>query len=400
MKKRLIQALAVLGTTFVLGACDTDFSEVKNEANYDDASYFRTQPQFNEAVLGVYSILLNKGFYSRDWYFIFDLMGNDAERSAALLGDLQQLSEYTHPTGHPQVNDLWVGFYRMVFRANLVLDKTKDWNPTTDNDKKLKTQYIAEARFLRGYANFHIAMLWGNAPLRKSYQESSTLGMPRTSVNEIWKFAEEDFAAAATDLPARMPAADKGRATKAAAQSMLGKAFLYQKKYADAATQFEKVVNEGGYKLNASYDDQFSKTNNSSAETIMDVPHRWFGWGNNGANAYYMFGGQEAWGGRTTHTGRAQEYGFNDWNNVFVSDALMASFKYKDETGKNYIDPRAALVAYGDAASGADTAFCDACSKGKIKYNYAVSGYKWRKYEPYEFQEKIGEPNSEINSQV
>lgn len=113
-----------------------------------------------------------------------------------------------------------------------------------------------------------------------------------------------------------------------------------------------------------------------------------------------MFGGQEGWGGQTTHTGRAQEYGFNDWKNVFVSDALAAAFTYKDETGKSYIDPRAQLVFYGDKVSGGDTTFCDSCKTGKLSYNFNDLGYRWRKYCPYEFTEKIDGPQSEINSQV
>ena len=97
-----------------------------------------------------------------------------------------------------------------------------------------------------------------------------------------------------------------------------------------------------------------------------------------------MFGGQESWGGKTTHTGRAQEYGFNDWRNVILSDALVQSFKYPDPvTGLAYVDPRAKLTFYGDAPSGGDVDYCNTCAEGVISYPYnASNGFRWRKYQP------------------
>lgn len=399
MKKSFIFTV-LASLLLVVSSCSEQFLDLKNENAYSDATYFKEAPQFNEAVVATYAVLLQNGMYAREWYFTFDLMANDAERSPALLGDLQQLSEFTHGTGHPQIGNTWQSLYRMVFRANVVLDKLASWTPTTDSDKKLKTQYTAEAKFLRGYAYFHIVNLWGSAPLRKTFSDSQNFYAARANKDDLWKQVEQDLREAIVDLPIKHEASGLGRATKGAAVAMLGKSFLFQKKYAEAATQFELLTGPNyGYRLNPSYDDQFSNKNHGSAESIFDVPHRWFGWGINGANQFYMFGGQEAWGGQTTHTGRAQEYGFNDWKNVFVSNALVAAYTYKDERNTNYIDPRAKLVFYGDRASGGDIDFCNTCPK-KLDYNFADLGYRWRKYAPYEFQEKTDGPQSEINSQI
>lgn len=40
------------------------------------------------------------------------------------------------------------------------------------------------------------------------------------------------------------------------------------------------------------------------------------------------------------------EYGFKDWWNVLLSDALVDAFNYEDESGADYSDPRAALTYY------------------------------------------------------
>ncbi len=384
-----------------LAGCNPEILDIKNENSYSDGTYFKEQPQFNEAVIATYATLLQNGMYAREWYFTFDILGNDAERSQALLGDLAQLSEFTHAPGHPQIDNTWQSLYRMVFRANVVLDKITDWEPTTEANKALKKQYIAEAKYLRGFAYFNIVNLWGRAPLKLDFKAASDFYAPRAEVAAIWAAVEKDLTEAAADLPVVHSAAQLGRATKGAAKAMLGKAFLYQKKYPQAEQTFAELTTAPfKYSLNPSYWNQFTPANANSPETIFNIPHRWFGWGVNGANQYYMFGGQEAHGGQTTHTGRAQEYGFNDWNNVYVSNALVKSFTYKDEKGATYVDPRAKWVMYGDKDSGADTDYCNACAGGAKPYPFAREGYRWKKYEPYEEIEKINGPASEINTQV
>jgi hypothetical protein len=127
----------------------------------------------------------------------------------------------------------------------------------------------------------------------------------------------------------------------------------------------------------------------------------WEGWGV--GNAYYMFGGQETWGGKCTVSDRAQEYGMNDWYNVLVSNALANSFTYPNESGASYTDPRAAKTFYSAfGAKGGDSTYCDNCATGKITYGVAFNKgqLSWRKYEYYENVKSYGEPESPINGQV
>lgn len=409
--------VTVIGFT---SACNEDILDIKNQSQYSDATYFKEAPQFNEAVIATYATLLMNGLYSRDAYFLFDLLGNDAENNIFLLGDLAQFHDYSFGSSQPQITDLWKNLYRMNLRANLVIDKSSTWNPPLQADQDLKTQYVAEAHFLRGYAYFMLVNLWGRVPLKLQYDQQIS-SAPRTgSVGEVWAVVESDFTEAINGLPVAYNSSDLGRATQGAAIAMLGKSYLYQKKYAEAETQFKKLLTAPfNYSLNGDYDVQFSESNNTSPETIFDVQHKWSSWGE--GSQYYYFGGQEAWGGKATHSGRAQEYGWNDWNNVFVSDAAVKAFKYKDESNADYIDPRAKFTFYGDAASGGDTDFCHTCVKaekggeimdvyapnpnvaGPYPYPFGASSairYNWRKYESYETTEFYGGPQSNINTQI
>lgn len=169
----------------------------------------------------------------------------------------------------------------------------------------------------------------------------------RTPKETIWADIETTLKDAITVLPVSYDAADYGRVTKGAAVALLGKVYLYQKKYAEAISQFTSLqAAPYDYALAGSLDEMFTQ-DLKTKETIFAVMHgEWQGWGV--GNAYAMFGGQEQWGGKATHTGRAMEYGFNDWWNVLVSKALIGAFKYKDESNNDYIDPRAKLTYYDD----------------------------------------------------
>ena len=397
MKKK-IGILLIAAGIMMAGGCSEDLLDVKNENNYTDESYFKTQTQFNEAVLATYAVFSHSGMMAREWYFVFDLLANDAERASPLVGTELQLADYSFNNNNGDIVELWSSLYRMIFRANLVLKVVDGWETTSDAEAKTKQQYIAEAHWLRGFAYFNLVTNWGRVPLRMSFEDSQANSFPRSPVEEVWKVVEQEFTAAIPDLPVAYPADEKGRATNGAAIAFLGRTYLFQQKYDEAIEQLEQLTTSPyQYSLDPSYDHLFGEDNINSPETVFDVNHTY----TTSNTQYYMFGGQEGGDGRTFHTGRAQEYGFNDWQNVVASNALVAAHTYPNpRSGAPYIDPRAKYTFYGNAENGGDTQYCDMCPGGPIDYDYAFFGNSYRKYQPYEFQQYTVAPMSGINTHV
>ncbi|MEL6922901.1 MAG: RagB/SusD family nutrient uptake outer membrane protein [Bacteroidota bacterium] len=413
--KKLLLTLSALVVFAV--SCSEDVFNVPNENAYSDATYFASAAQFNEALTATYSTLLHTGMYSRDWYFTFDLLGNDAERDAPLLGDLAELHNFSYNSANPILYNLWRSLYRVVLRANLVITRAGEWEPELDSDAVQRDRFIAEASFLKAFAEGYLVANWGRVPLYPTYDDHFLAEVPRaSSIEEAWSAAEASLLRAIDGLP---ETAEAGRATKGAAIALLGRFYMYQGKYNEAITQLEKLTQAPySYALLDNFDDLFAPTTGANSESIFFIPHgEWQGWGV--GNAFYMFGGQETWGGRATHTGRAMEYGWNDWRNVKVNASLVDAYTYADESGADYTDPRAALTFYGDVDSGGDTDFCHGCegtvidpapayfvadADGVGPYMYPFgendNGYRWRKYNLYEYEEKHSLPQSPINSQV
>lgn len=387
-------------------SCRKSELELENQNNYSYETYFNSADALNQATIATYATLLHQGLWAREYYFIFDLLGYEAKRTSNLQGDMAQLADFSFGSNQAQIGNLWQSLYRIIFRANVVVDRATAWTPVTTADQARTKQYIAEAKFLRAYAYFNIVSLWNDAPLYKSYQETiSNNYIPRSPAADIWAFVEKDLQDAQADLPPGYGNADLGRATKGAATALLGKVYLYQKKWAPAQQELAKVMKPPfNYILEPDYNTNFSTVNQNSKENIFQVMNAVWTDAAIG-NQYYMFGAQETSGGKASHSGRAQEYGFNDWDNMYVSTAAVKAFTYPHPvTGTPYTDPRAKFTFYGDAASGGATVYCEQCTGGALPFPFNAADqqgyYKWKKYEYYNLIKNYGAPISGINGQV
>jgi starch-binding outer membrane protein, SusD/RagB family len=398
--------LKILFVTFavsIAAGCSNDILNVKNETSYDATNFFTSAKALTEGSTAMYSPLLFPGMYELEIYELFGLLGNDDDKNFPLIGSGLELCLYNHTPNNLIIGYFFNSCYKMIFRANFILDALDKWKPNTEEDARLKVRIAGEAKFLKSLANFWLVNCFGDVPLKKTLADHYIIQSTRTPKALIWEDIESNLKEAVDELPLseEYDAADYGRASKGAAIALLGKVYLYQKRYSEAIPLFESLGNAPfNYALAGSLDEIFIN-DSKTPETIFAVMHgQWQGWAV--ANPYGMFVGQETWGGKFTHTERAMDAGFNDWWNVVVSEALVKAFTYKDESGDDYTDPRAALTFYDDGTHGGDTAYCDQCPEGKILYDTIVETgqISWRKYEMYESRPFYGQPDSYINSQV
>jgi hypothetical protein len=399
--KRIIKGTTALLMVLAMGACEKTL-ELPNQNNYTFDTYFTTDAALNQSVIATYSPLLHVGMWAREYYFIFDLLGWDAKPDAPLQGDLLALAQLNFEPSHYYLSEQWKSLYRMIYRTNVVIDRANQWSPTSASEKANKAQYLGEAKFMRAYAYFNLVNNWGRVPLHTSYEETTQNPFPeRASIADIWAFVEQDLKDAEASLPVEYPSEWLGRATRGAAVALLGKSYLYEKKWAEAQAELIKLTQAPyNYTLAADYTDLFSQQNQSNTETIFQVMNK--KWEQGDRDDYFETAQERGAFGMGTHTARAQEYGWNDWANVFVTDAVVKSFTYAnpETNAPGYVDPRAAYTFYGDAASGGQVEYCQKCAGGPIAYPFSTRGYRWLKYEYYDEQEKIGGTKSGINGQV
>jgi len=385
MKKIIIALVGCM----IMSGCSVDILDLKNPAQYDEATYFKTQKECQEVLAACYSVFTQRPFYGRDWYFIFDMLTGQATKTAQLEVELVQFEEFTYRPENPYIDQAWRGLYRMSMRALVAIEKLTDWETKSADEAAYKEKMLGEAYFFHGYAYYFLTEMWGDVPYHESWESiKNEPAKARTPYAEVQAKIEETLTTAISKLPESWEDNFLGRITKDAARAMLGKLYLTKGENDKAISTFESI------KASAYHDDYynlFASGNHTSPEIILQVLHKFWGWGE--GNSYYMFDGKEGWGGKAVNCGRDIEYGFNDWGNVSVATDAANKFRYT-LNGASYIDPRNQFIIYGDGVIGSDHFIA-----GKFPPPNVPAGvYKWKKYCQYEKYEHVDIGDGDFSS--
>ncbi|WP_247237329.1 RagB/SusD family nutrient uptake outer membrane protein [Telluribacter sp. SYSU D00476] len=307
MKKiTFIAGILMLG---LATSCSDEFLETRPKAALSIES-LKNRAGVNYLLTGAYSLVDGVGAGTTTWHgsadnWIYGSVASDDAYKGTIAGDQPEISLIEQKLILPDNNHFrgkWQAVYDGVARANDVLLLVDQVDELTDAEK---TQIKAQARFLRGHFHFEAKKMWNMVPYidEAAYKPDDLNSTRVPNDKDIWPNIEADFKNALDNLPETQT--QKGRATKWAAAAMLGKAYLYQRKWAEAKAQFDAIVNSGRYKLMERYSDNFRAVTNNNAESIFEVQHSVNDGapggenGNAGATLNYPYGG----GGVTTCCG-------------------------------------------------------------------------------------------------
>ncbi len=168
----------------------------------------------------------------------------------------------------------WVVLYTGIQRANDVI-RTIRISPTISAADT--TEYVAEARFLRGFYHFEGKKMWNNFPYvdeNISYSNGN-LNVPNYDNGayiDIWPQIEADFQYAVANLPGTQP--NIGRVNKWAAMAFLAKTYMYEHNYAAAKPLLDQIISSGTtsngtkYALEPLYQSNFNPAQKNGPESV------------------------------------------------------------------------------------------------------------------------------------
>jgi len=211
--------------------------------------------------------------------------------------DIVQLFTRTITAQNGLVTNGWVGLYNVIGQCNGVINaiQTQASASISASDKNAA---IAEAKFVRAVAYYHLAIYWGAVPI---IEDNSKLIkdplLPRNIVSDVYKFVAKDLTYAAQNLP---KTDTKGRVTTWSAQGMLGKVYLTMAGWGksgsrdqallDSAKKYAgNVCKNSNLDLLPSYYDLFKVQNNDNPESLFAL--QWaagVGYGNGNALQGYF----------------------------------------------------------------------------------------------------------------
>lgn len=240
MKKISIIALGV----FALASCDKKVDLV-DPNRVTSEQFWLTEKQAFDGSTAMYNALITDGSYMRSFPGLTDSRGDDFKGDSPW-ADLVLTGQFIIPSTSAPVQWIWRDFYILINRANQVIENVGKMDASVLSADK-KKRILGQAYFLRGLAYFNLANTFKIVPVITSVAADKSGYYPATATEEVlWNQIYSDFQAAESMLPISYDNVDgldrgqKGRATKGAAAGLLGKAYLYRKDYAKAATQFEK----------------------------------------------------------------------------------------------------------------------------------------------------------------
>ena len=280
--KKIFSILLFAG--FMLGfstACKDEFLEVVPKTGLSEAT-LANRDGIRLLLIGAYSLLdgvqTNVGQAPfADWHgsadnWVYGEVNADNAYKGSTSGDQPEISFIEQKQIQADLihfRGKWRAVYDGVARSNDVIQFTEKAKDMTAAEK---TSAIAQARFLRGHYHFEAKKMWNMTPYLddKTYNSSDINSTKVPNDKDIWSNIEADLQFAYDNLPVRW-VGEPGRATKWAAGAMLGKAYMFQKKFAQAKTIFDAIVASGQYRLMDRYHDNFRSATNNNAESIFEV---------------------------------------------------------------------------------------------------------------------------------
>ncbi len=317
----MYKMIIVLALITAFTACKKDWLDVAPIGKLSEADFYKTDEDATSALMAAYDIL--QWMHARDWnsaYLVKTFPSDESNTGGGDSGDqppFQELDVFTYSSNNATITAVWQSNYYGIYRANKVINKV-----VAEND--YRNQVIAEAKFLRAFYYMEIVSMFGTGPLILSEPAPSEYGQPFATADQIYAQIETDLKEAMAVLPPKSGygSDDVFRATRGACQALLGKAYLYQERWNDAVTEFNKVINSGEYQLQDDFSTLFHNESEYGVESIFEVSYvntegyDWgtFQWGGNRAmenNITWQLTGPRADFFQAGSTGIVGGWGFN-----------------------------------------------------------------------------------------
>lgn len=283
MKTIQIKLFSAAFLLLLLSSCKkwVDYNP-REDFKITEQDYLRSETDYRTMVISVYTPLqwLNQAVPVGD--IASDNAVSGGENASDVLS-LQQIDDMTHTSVNSTLSELWQSAYEGINRANY-LHQYKDKNLSGETISFAgKDALYGEVYYLRAYYYFNLVRFFGDVPLftDRRLSLSSSASLTRSPKAEVYAQIENDLNAAINSLPAVQ--IEKGRVTKYAAQALLGKVLLYQRKYDAAATVLESVVSSNAFQLVSDFASMFLESGENGPESIFEIQYTntspYYNWG-------------------------------------------------------------------------------------------------------------------------
>ncbi|MCM8570357.1 RagB/SusD family nutrient uptake outer membrane protein [Gramella jeungdoensis] len=280
--KNIFYLLSIIG---LLSSCDIErfpYDSVETE------ELLASEGGLESATLGNYAILkgdANGNGFAQQLHRLSEYPGDNVSLSGTTTDPLFYTYNYNNIATNSRTNNFWISSYRAIVGANKVIELAEEGrSPERD-------QLIGENYYLRALTYFQLANIFG----RPYSHGTSNLGVPLKLTSDINDLPDrntvgEVYSQVVSDLQKAESLMNEPRenpyASKAAAQALLSRVYLYMGENQKAIEYADKVINSGRFSLLSSSQlpDYFQMSPEDNPETIFafrfleesDYNHGWY----------------------------------------------------------------------------------------------------------------------------
>lgn len=281
----LTGVIAAMGTG--LSSCGSDWLEITNNTQDTIEDYYTNRDNIFQAVVAAYDPM--------HWFdYANNYSGLNIEPEVVSDqcypggGDVNDMSQYKHMfnftlTATNLLDSNYSNAYSGVKRCNDAIHYMFDfWNPTSDEDLKLRDRFESECIALRVFFYNNLWHYWGNIVYYDKNLSGDFLGTQYTH-DEVYDFMIKDleYVIEKNALPEKVTdSAELGRLTKHFVYMLYAEIVMYQKdssRYSKALQYMEEIINSGKYDLMDNFADIWTVEGEWCKESIYEINYSDFG---------------------------------------------------------------------------------------------------------------------------
>jgi len=275
MVVKKIIVLAIIVSFFV--GCSPDLLDVDPKNQVLENNYYLTREDMEAALISAYDPISWVFHWGASTFVTLNVASDDANAGGTPGGQdiiaYQGADKFNLLPGMERIESLWRKYYAGIYRTNILLENADP------NDEELAV-IIAEAKFLRAYYYFDLVRYYGDVVLLDHTASVDEYRLPRIPAEEVYDFIVNDLSDAIPVLPDKnqLTGDQLFRATKSAAQALLGKVYLFMSSpgnnyYQQAADLFGSIIQSGIYDLHPDYDMNFLATYEHGVESVFELEY-------------------------------------------------------------------------------------------------------------------------------
>ncbi len=248
------------------GGCSEDILDKSPLDRLSPDNFYNNETEAKMALMGIYNTLTPNATPIH-WYQ-FDFMSDNSYCHHSWQGSLE-FGAWNQNSSSWAASAKWARAYEAIGRINTFLESIE----TSSVSEDVKTQMMAEARFIRAYNYADLIHYYGDVPLilKTLTLEESEVG--RTPKSEVLSAVIDDFEYAEQNLPEEYSSDNVGRATKGAALAFKARTYLYNEMWQEAADAAQDVIDLDIYELYPDYAGLFKEGNENNVEVIFDIQY-------------------------------------------------------------------------------------------------------------------------------